>query len=87
MSNDIVQVGPLFRGRTTIADALAARGVPFVFVTGYDKGRILDGYQSFPVLQKPFHRSELSDILARLLTPKEPSVESVTAAVAKTSPK
>jgi DNA-binding LytR/AlgR family response regulator len=69
-----------------IADALAARGVPFVFVTGYDKGRILDGYQSFPVLQKPFHRSELSDILARLLTPKEPSVESVTVAVAKTSP-
>ena len=69
-----------------IADALAARGVPFVFVTGYDKGRILDGYQSFPVLQKPFHRSELSDILARLLTPMEPNVESVTAAVAKTSP-
>ena len=69
-----------------IADALAARGVPFVFVTGYDKGRIIDGYQSFPVLQKPFHRSELSDILAKLLTPKEPSVESVTAAVAKTSP-
>ena len=69
-----------------IADALAARGVPFVFVTGYDKDRILDVYQSFPVLQKPFHRSELSDILARLLTPKEPSVVSVTAAVAKTSP-
>ena len=69
-----------------IADALAARGVPLVFVTGYDKGRILDGYRVFPVLQKPFHRSELSDILAKLLTPKEPSVESVTAAVAKTSP-
>jgi DNA-binding response OmpR family regulator len=69
-----------------IADALAARGVPFVFVTGYDKDRILDGYQSFPALQKPFHRSELRDILAGLLTPKEPSVESVTAAVAKTSP-
>ncbi len=69
-----------------IADALAARGVPFVFVSGHGKDRILDGYQSFPVLQKPFHRSELSDILAKLLTPKEPSVEPVTAAVAKTSP-
>jgi len=66
-----------------IADAL---GAPFVFVTGYDKGRILDGYRVFPVLQKPFHRSELSDILAKLLAPKEPRVESVTAAVAKTSP-
>lgn len=69
-----------------IADALAARGVPFVFSTGYDKDRMLDGYKTFPVLQKPFHQSELSDILAKLLTPKEPSVESVTAAVAKTSP-
>ena len=69
-----------------IADALAARGVPFVFVIGYDKSRILDGYRAFPVLQKPFHRSELSDILAKLLTPKEPSIKSVIAAVAKTSP-
>jgi hypothetical protein len=69
-----------------IADALAVRSVPFVFVTGYDKGRILDGYRVFPVLQKPFHRSELNDILAKLLAPKEPRVESVTAAGAKTSP-
>lgn len=52
-----------------IADALAARGVPFVFVTGYDKARMLDGYRCFPVLQKPFYRSELSDTLAKLLTP------------------
>src|SRR5512141_3198878 len=68
-----------------IADALAARGVPFVFVTGYDKGRILDGYRVFPVLQKPFHRSELSDILAKLLTPKQPGVEAEIATVAKES--
>ena len=39
-----------------IADALVARNVPFVFVTGYDKDRMLDGYQTFSVLQKPFHR-------------------------------
>src|ERR1700690_275360 len=38
-----------------IADALAARGLPFVFVTGYDKDRMLKGYRTFPVLQKPFH--------------------------------
>jgi hypothetical protein len=41
---------------------------------------------SVPVLQKPFHRSELGGALAMLLTPKEPSVESGTAAVAETSP-
>lgn len=52
-----------------VADALAARGVPFVFVTGYDKNRMLNGYRRFSILQKPFHRSELSDTLAKLLTP------------------
>jgi CheY-like chemotaxis protein len=66
-----------------IADVLIARGVPFAFSTGYDKDTLLDGYRTFPVLQKPFHRSELSDTLAKLLTPKEPSVES---ALAETSP-
>jgi CheY-like chemotaxis protein len=58
-----------------IADALAARGVPFVFSTGYDKDTLQDGYRTVPVLQKPFHRSELSDTLANLLTPKAPSAE------------
>ena len=59
----------------SVADALAARGVPFVFVTAYAKDRMLSGYQSFPVLQKPFHRAELRATLARLLTPNEPTVE------------
>jgi len=57
-----------------VADALTARGVPFVFVTGYDKATMLDGYRALPVLQKPFHRSELTDTLAQLLAPAEPSV-------------
>ena len=69
-----------------IADVLAARSVPFVFSTGYDKDTLLDGYRIFPVLQKPFHRSQLSVVLAKLLTPKEPSVESMIAAIAETSP-
>lgn len=56
-----------------IADALAARGVPFVFVTGYDKDRMLEGYRNCPVLQKPFHRAELSTTLERLLTPNDPT--------------
>ena len=40
---------------------------------------------SRPVLQKPMQRSELSDALAKLLTPKEPGVESVIAALAEMS--
>jgi CheY-like chemotaxis protein len=51
-----------------VADALAARGVPFVFSTGYDKDTLLDGYRRYPVLQKPFHRTELSDMFSKLLT-------------------
>lgn len=60
--------------------------MPFVFVTGYAEDRLLDGYRSFPVLQKPFHRVELTDTLAKLLAPKEPSAEPVAAIVAKTLP-
>jgi DNA-binding NtrC family response regulator len=65
-----------------VADALAARDVPFVFSTGYHKDRLLERYRTFPALQKPFHLSELTDMLAKLLTPKKSSVESVIAAVA-----
>src|SRR5674476_977123 len=66
-----------------IADALTARGVPFVFVTGYDKDRMLEGYRNCPVLQKPFHRAELTDMLAKLLAPKELSAEPVIVAITK----
>jgi DNA-binding NtrC family response regulator len=53
-----------------IADALTARGVPFVFSTGYDKSLLPAAYRAFAVLQKPFHTSELGDTLARLLAPE-----------------
>ena len=57
-----------------VADALAARGVPFVFSTGYNKDSLPNSYQSFPVLQKPFDQLKLGDTLAKLLTPNEPDV-------------
>ena len=69
-----------------IADALVARGVPFVFSTGYDKDTLLDGYRTFPVLQKPFHRTELSKTLATLFMSQKPDVESAIAGIAGTSP-
>jgi CheY-like chemotaxis protein len=69
-----------------VADALAARGVPFAFSTGYHKDRLLENYRNVPALQKPFHLSELTDMLTKLLTPKESSVESMIAAVAEASP-
>jgi CheY-like chemotaxis protein len=57
-----------------VADALAARGVPFAFSTGYAKDSLPNGYQCFPVLQKPFGRGKLGDALAKLLTLKAPGV-------------
>ncbi len=46
-----------------VADALVARGIPFLFSTGYDRDRLRDGYRSFAMLQKPFHPSELAKVL------------------------
>ncbi|MDZ4366112.1 MAG: response regulator [Afipia sp.] len=37
-----------------VADALAARGVPFLFSTGYGSQGVMDGYQERPVLMKPY---------------------------------
>jgi DNA-binding response OmpR family regulator len=49
-----------------IADVLIARGIPFLFSTGYDKDRLRHGYRSFPMLQKPFHPTQLVKMLAAL---------------------
>ena len=50
-----------------VADALAARGVPFVFSTGYSGESLDDGYRDRPVLGKPYCIAELVEVLTRLL--------------------
>ena len=52
-----------------VADALAARGVPFVFSTGYSGNDMREGYRDRPVLKKPFRYDDLVGILTRLLSP------------------
>jgi CheY-like chemotaxis protein len=51
-----------------IAEALAARGVPFVFSTGYSDHALNADYHNRPVLKKPFKPQELIDIFTRVLT-------------------
>jgi CheY-like chemotaxis protein len=51
-----------------VADALAARGVPFAFSTGYSGLDMRDGYRDRPVLKKPFPYEELVEVLTRLLS-------------------
>lgn len=57
------------RGETvfTIADALRARGVPFVFGTGYEAAALPDAYRDIPRWQKPFEASELVRALPQLI--------------------
>jgi len=50
-----------------VADALAARGVPFVFSTGYSDHGMREGYRERPVLKKPFKYEDLAEILTRLV--------------------
>ncbi len=49
-----------------VADALAARGVPFLFSTGYGAQSLIDGYRDRPVLRKPYREAELVATLAGL---------------------
>ncbi|MBU3076415.1 response regulator [Sphingomonas quercus] len=49
-----------------IADALADRGRPFLFITGYGEAGLDDGYRQRPVVQKPFTRERLAQALGGL---------------------
>jgi CheY-like chemotaxis protein len=48
---------------TPVAAELAARGVPFVFATGYGARGLPDGYTDRPVVQKPFETVALEKAL------------------------
>jgi CheY-like chemotaxis protein len=50
-----------------VADALAARGVPFVFATGYSEHGLREDYRERPILKKPFKHEQLVGSLTRLL--------------------
>ena len=50
-----------------VADILAERSLPFVFVTGYGEYSLPDRYRGRPALQKPFQAEQLSAALAHML--------------------
>jgi CheY-like chemotaxis protein len=51
-----------------VADALAARGVPFFFSTGNGGHHTMDGYGDQAILRKPFMHDDLAAILTGLLS-------------------
>jgi len=46
-----------------VADALRARGVPFVFTTGYNEHAIPDRYKDVARYEKPFDASQVARAL------------------------
>ncbi|HUB12194.1 MAG TPA: response regulator [Acetobacteraceae bacterium] len=48
-----------------IADALAARGVPFAFLTGYGDAVLPPTYRTAPRLTKPFDLEQMIELAAR----------------------
>lgn len=54
-----------------VADALAARGIPFVFATGYGDVQLLRLYPTHLVLAKPYRPEELIATLSSLIAAKE----------------
>ena len=53
-----------------MAETLAARGVPFVLVTGYDAGSLDRPLAETPLLSKPVDRGALGRTLAGLARPQ-----------------
>jgi CheY-like chemotaxis protein len=50
-----------------VADILAARKTPFVFVTGYGEQSLPERYRGRPTLQKPFQADQLKSTLGILV--------------------
>ena len=51
-----------------VADALAARGIPFIFASGYNGHGMKKGYSDRPLLSKPFQLNDLIRVFTRLFS-------------------
>ncbi|QQP92416.1 response regulator [Skermanella sp. TT6] len=48
-----------------VADALADRGIPFIFTTGHGADALPDAHRDRPILTKPFSDEDLAEALRR----------------------
>jgi CheY-like chemotaxis protein len=69
MTFDVAILDVNLNGERTfpIAEALAERGVRFVFATGYGVANLPPDFSGRPVLQKPFQQQELERVLRAAL--------------------
>jgi len=59
-----------------LADDLAVRGIPFVFVTGYATSNLPERFRSMPQVAKPFDPTSLTNELQRMMGKKPISAAS-----------
>ena len=50
-----------------VAEVLRARGIPFIFATGYGRGGIDEAYRDTITLMKPFERRDVARAFAHTL--------------------
>lgn len=50
-----------------VAEAIAERGIGFVFATGYGADRLPESLRSHPVLQKPYRMGDLKQALQQVV--------------------
>ena len=50
-----------------VAEALKARGVPFVFSTGYGEGGLPEEWRGATIIQKPFTEAAVRDALMKVM--------------------
>lgn len=58
-----------------IAECLKARGVPFVFLTGYGSGGVSKRFAAMPTISKPFHPSAIETVLASFAESRKPAAK------------
>lgn len=49
-----------------VAEVLTARGIPFIFATGYGANGLPDEWRRHPVIVKPYSRQDVQDALGKL---------------------
>lgn len=52
-----------------VAERLDARGIPFVFTTGYGEAGLIEAWADRPVFTKPYDIGELTEALSQLVAP------------------
>jgi CheY-like chemotaxis protein len=69
---DVALLDVNLQGENTgpVAEVLQARGVPFVFATGYGAQGLPEAFRDRPALKKPFQQDGLSRVLRGVLDGK-----------------